>query len=145
MADVKIVDIAGEQWNIKDQDARNKIVNLETATSTKSLQDMELNLYPGYTVSWSHFINHYSAGKIHFISIQLINLSGSNIGTESTAFIGSLNIHPIKETTFLLYDYISRSILRCYITASGVVSIGESRGVTAGNNSILGELIFAEE
>ena len=30
MADVKIVDIDGEQWNIKDQDARNKIKILET-------------------------------------------------------------------------------------------------------------------
>ena len=29
MADVKIVDIDNEQWNMKDQEARNKIANLE--------------------------------------------------------------------------------------------------------------------
>ena len=29
MADVKIVDIDNVQWNIKDQEARNKIANLE--------------------------------------------------------------------------------------------------------------------
>ena len=29
MADVKIVDIDNEQWNIKDQEARNKIATLE--------------------------------------------------------------------------------------------------------------------
>ena len=30
MADVKIVDIDGSQWNMKDQEARNKITELET-------------------------------------------------------------------------------------------------------------------
>lgn len=29
MADVKIIDIDNEQWNMKDQEARNKIANLE--------------------------------------------------------------------------------------------------------------------
>lgn len=30
MADVRTVDIDGSQWNIKDQEARNKIIELET-------------------------------------------------------------------------------------------------------------------
>ena len=34
MADVKIVDIDNEQWNMKDQEARNKIATLETEVST---------------------------------------------------------------------------------------------------------------
>lgn len=34
MADVKIVDIDNEQWNIKDQEARNKIATLETEVNT---------------------------------------------------------------------------------------------------------------
>ena len=29
MADVKIIDIDGEQWNIKDQEARNKVTAIE--------------------------------------------------------------------------------------------------------------------
>lgn len=33
MADVKIVDIDNVQWNMKDQEARNKIANLETKTT----------------------------------------------------------------------------------------------------------------
>ena len=36
MADVKIVDIDGSQWNIKDQEARNKIANLETLISNNN-------------------------------------------------------------------------------------------------------------
>lgn len=144
MAEVKIIDIDGIQWEMKDQTARDKITNLETTTSTKNLQDMELNLSPGYTVSSNRFINHYSAGKVHFITIQLSDLTGSNIGTSKTAIIGSLNVHPNKETTFLLYDYKSRAILRCYISTSGVIGVGESEGVISGNNGIFGELIFAE-
>lgn len=35
MADVKIVDIDGEQWNIKDQEARTKIAALEEKTTVK--------------------------------------------------------------------------------------------------------------
>lgn len=33
MADVKIIDIDNEQWNMKDQEARNRIANLETKTT----------------------------------------------------------------------------------------------------------------
>ena len=35
MADVKIVDIDNVQWNIKDQEARDKIITLETKTTIK--------------------------------------------------------------------------------------------------------------
>lgn len=34
MADVKIVDIDGSQWSMKDQEARNKIATLETEVNT---------------------------------------------------------------------------------------------------------------
>ena len=36
MADVKIVDIDNEQWNMKDQEARNRIANLESVLQTKA-------------------------------------------------------------------------------------------------------------
>lgn len=145
MADVKAIDIDGEQWNIKDGPLTARVTTLETVTSTKSLQDMKLNLNPGYTVSRQSFVNHYSSGKIHFITVQIGNLAGNNIGSDSSAYIGSLNVHPKKETTFFLYDYKSRCILRCYISVSGVIGVGESVGVTSGNNGIFGEIIFAEE
>ena len=34
MADVKIIDIDNEQWNMKDQEARNRTATLETEIST---------------------------------------------------------------------------------------------------------------
>ena len=36
MADVKIIDIDNEQWNMKDQEARNRIANLENVLQTKA-------------------------------------------------------------------------------------------------------------
>ena len=35
MADVKIIDIDNEQWNMKDQEARNRIANLENNFSRR--------------------------------------------------------------------------------------------------------------
>lgn len=45
MADVKIVDIDNEQWNIKDQEARNKIANLEVLVNKlkEEAEVIELN------------------------------------------------------------------------------------------------------
>lgn len=36
MQDVKIIDIDNVQWNIKDQEARNQIANLENVLQTKA-------------------------------------------------------------------------------------------------------------
>lgn len=49
MADVKIVDIDGSQWSMKDQEARNKITELEEKTTVKvtvkiNEVDIKLNL-----------------------------------------------------------------------------------------------------
>lgn len=41
MADVKIVDIDNEQWNMKDQEARNKIANLEELGKILDWQEIE--------------------------------------------------------------------------------------------------------
>ena len=38
MADVKIVDIDGSQWNMKDQEARNKIAELEEKTNVTKVR-----------------------------------------------------------------------------------------------------------
>ena len=145
MADVKIVDIDNVQWNMKDQLARDKIATLEEAVSVKDLQKVEIKMKSGYTTSTRDAYNHYSVGKIHFMTIRIDNLSGANIGTSVTANIASINLYPKKETTFILYDYMNKAILRCYLYTDGTIAVGESLGVVQGNNSCYGELIFAEE
>lgn len=145
MADAKIVDIKGVQWELKDEVARNKIIELEKSLIPQDLEDVAINMKQGYTALERKITQHYKAGKIHFMNILLRNISGTYIGSSSTAIIGSINIIPKKVTSFLLNDYISNTIMRCYIEKDGGIAIGESIGITQGNNVCLGELIFAEE
>lgn len=144
MAEVKIIDIDGVQWEMKDQTARNKITDIEKNISTKDLPNITINLKEGYEALNVTAKEHYSYGKIHFASIAFNNIKGNNIGTEITANIASLNVYPKKITTFLMNDYKNNAILRCFISPDGTLSIGESNGVVSGDNLCIGELIFAE-
>ena len=141
---VNTLDIDGIQWKIQDIETRNRIAELENSLVPQSLGDINIELRPGYTAAESRIILHYKVGKIHFMRVTLKNISGENIGTIGTAHIGSINIFPIKETTFMLYDYVNSAVLRCHLNDDGTVSIGESGGVKQGNNNCFGELIFAE-
>ena len=145
MADVKIVDIDGFQWAMKDQEARNKIAELEKNASAQDIDTVDIDVKQGYTAQLVRMEHHYKVGKIHFINIRLQNIEGANIGTSKTANIALLNIRPKKYTSFLLYDYINKAVLRCYIDVDSSLCIGESVGVAQGNNNCFGELIFAEE
>ena len=145
MADAKIVDIKGVQWELKDEVARDKITELEKNLVAQDLEDININLNSGYTALLARFTYHYKVGKIHFAKAEFRDISGENIGTTATAKIGLINIIPKKETTFILYDYQNSAILRCYIDEQGQVAIGESVGVAQGNNICYGELIFVEK
>ena len=144
MADVKIVDIDGEQWNIKDQDARSKITTLEEVVSTQKLQDLQITLENGYTCKSMGMDNHYKAGKIHFVQIRIEDLSGNGIGTTSTTKIAVLNITAIRQTGFILRDYRAPATARGFIDTDGSLWLGESNGIVQNDNVILGEIIFAE-
>lgn len=144
MAEVKIIDIDGVQWEMKDQTARNKIANLEENNTTKDLPDITVNLKEGYEAVSTTIKQHYSYGKIHFALITFINIKGNNIGTGITTHIASLNVHTKKSTTFLMNDYKNKATLRCSISPDGTLSIEESVGVISGDNICFGELIFAE-
>lgn len=144
MAEVKIIDIDGIQWEMKDQTARNKIANLEENNTTKDLQDITINLKEGYEAVSATIRQHYSYGKIHFALINFINIKGNNIGSNTTTYIASLNVHPKKSTTFLMNDYKNKATLRCSISPDGTLAIEESDGVISGDNICYGEIIFAE-
>lgn len=145
MEKISIIDIQGVQWEIKDQEASNKIVELENELNVKDLDDIAIKIEPNYTASEANLIQHYKVGKIHFMDVRLVNISGTNIGTDMTAHFGFINIHPKKRTNFLLLEYKSNKTMRCYIEPTGEIGIGESPGITQGNNYCVGELIFAEE
>ena len=145
MADVKIVDIDGSQWNMKDQEARNRIAELEKNVIEQDLEDINIEMNVGFTATTAKMSFHYKVGKIHFMRVELRNISGGKIGTTETVRIGVINIHPKKETSFILYDYVNSAVLRCHLATDGAIGIGKSKGVVQGNNVCLGELIFGEE
>ena len=144
MADVKIVDIDNVQWNIKDQEARNKIANLETLFITEDLPDVEINLNTGYTAMDIKGYAHYKIGKIHFVTFVIKELAGPSIGTGTTAIVATTNLRPKKETSFFMNDYKNKATLRCYINSDGTLAVAESVGLVSGSNTSYGELIFAE-
>lgn len=144
MQNVKIVDIDNVQWNIKDQDARNKITNIEELFIAKDLPDVEINLNTGYTVMDIQGYAHYKIGKIHFVTFLIRELAGPAIGTGNTANIATTNLRPKKETSFIMNDYKNKATLRCYIHVDGTLAVAESVGSVSGSNTSYGELIFAE-
>ena len=144
MADVKIVDIDGSQWNMKDQEARNKIVILENLFITEDLPNVEINLYEGYTAMDIQGYAHYKIGKLHFVTFLIRELAGNGIGTGNTAYIGTTNLRPKKETSFIMNDYKNKAVWRCYVQPDGMLAVAESVGANSGSNTCYGELIFAE-
>lgn len=144
MADASIIDIGGVQWNVKDKEARDKIITIEDILTVKNLPNPTFIRNPNYSYTSLSFTNHYSFGKIHFIYIRLQNIKGSGIGTTESARIGSLDIKPKALTSFMMFDYVNGRAIRCYFEPEGYFNIGESNGVSQGNNVCFGELIFAE-
>ena len=141
---VNTLDIDGTQWELQDVEARNRIASLEQSLIAQDLENIRITMNSGYTAASAFIRNHYKVGKIHFAVVEINNVSGQNIGTSGSARIGTINIKPKNETSFLLNDFNNNKILRCYIEKDGTIAIGESSGVVQGNNTCLGELIFGE-
>lgn len=144
MQDVKIIDINNERWNMKDQEARNKIANLEKLFIAEDLPDVKINLYEGYTAMDIQGYEHYKIGKIHFVTFIIRELAGNAIGTGNTAYIATTNLRPKKRTSFIMNDYKNKAIIRCYVEPDGKLAVAESVGSVSGSNTSYGELIFAE-
>ncbi|MEE1220140.1 MAG: hypothetical protein U0L20_09485 [Ruminococcus sp.] len=144
MADVKKIDIDGEQWDIKDETARDRITVLEDSLSTKDLPDAQITMKKGYTCKSIIITNRYKAGKINFATIHIENLSGKGIGGIETAHIVSTNLIPKKITTFIVRDYRTHVTARCNLERDGGISIKASNGIKDGDNEMFGAIIFAE-
>lgn len=100
MADVKIVDIDGEQWNIKDQMAREKIATLET--EIEKLKTIE---------KWEYNIPIYGGHIVARRQGNVVNVSGNSIGKvkELTQDIGDVTFailperfRPLEEQFFIV-------------------------------------------
>lgn len=88
MALVKIVDIDGVQWEMKDQTARDKITALET--EIKNLKTVE---------KWETTIPNYGGKIIARRQGNVVNVIGNNIGRENKipSTVGDINFATLPE------------------------------------------------
>ena len=88
MADVKIVDIDTSQWNIKDQEARNKIINLET--EIQKLKTVE---------KWQYTIPNYGGYIVARRQGNVVSVVGNDIGIANpiTSTVGDIDFAILPE------------------------------------------------
>ena len=144
MQDVKIVDIDNEQWNMKDQEARNKIAEIEQLLKTKVVADIPIVLNSGNSASQMKIISIQKFGKMYTGLILIENLNAKNIGTLNRADIGTVNINVLADAYSLGYDYQSGNTIRIRVTPDKKIFIEESRGVANGSNGIYAQITWIE-
>ena len=144
MADVKIVDIDSFQWNIKDQEARNKIAEIEQLLKTETVGDIPINLNSGNSADEARITSIQKYGKIHIGLIIIENLTASNIGTLNRVNVGTVNINVLDNTYSLGYDYHSGKIIRIRVAPGKTFHIEESNGVSNGKNGIRAQITWIE-
>lgn len=145
MADVKIVDIDSVQWNIKDQEARNKIAALEELLSIKDVNGIKITLKEGYKATEATISSVSKYGKLNIGILTITNLTGNNIGSTITTPIGSINRNIGNYVSAVLIEYISQKPVRISINKNGIVIVSESGGITPGSNEIRGQVIWLDK
>lgn len=140
MAEVHIVDIDGEQWDIKDLPLTTKVALLEQLLTTETKETETIELNTGVTAYLHRIENIVQFGKILQCNIVITNITGSGIGTTSGIKIGNCSIKPVDLHTCILRDYISGNTIRFTITKSGSIYFSESNGITSGSNAIRGSV-----
>ena len=94
MADVKIIDIDNEQWNMKDQEARNRTANLENNLPTK-LENIFMGDYDknGFVIpDDGNFITATKTGFLTGVLVKTPNNSSSVSIAEENIFIFSTDM-----------------------------------------------------
>ena len=88
MADVKIVDIDNVQWNMKDQEARNRIAELET--EIPKLKTVE---------KWQYTIPNYGGSIVARRQGNVVSIVGSDIGVANPipSTVGDINFAILPE------------------------------------------------
>ena len=144
MADVKIVDIDGSQWNMKDQEVRNKIAEIEQSLKTEIVNDVPIVLNSGNSASEARITSIQKCGKIYMGLIIIENLIANNIGTLNRVNVGTVNVNVLNNVFSIGFDYHSGKNVRIRISPEKIFSIEESDGVSSGRNGIRAQITWIE-
>ena len=144
MADVKIVDIDGSQWNMKDQEARNKVTEIEQLLKTEVVNEIQINLNSGNSANEAKITSIQKFGKMYVGLIIIENANANNIGTLNRVNLGTVNINVLNDTYSLGFDYHTGKNVRIRISPEKTFSIEESAGVSNGMNGIRAPITWIE-
>lgn len=145
MADVKIVDIDGSQWNMKDQVARDKITEIEQLLKPETVTDIPIVLNSGNSADEARITSIQKFGKVYVGLIILENINASNIGTLNRANVGTINMNVLSNTYSIGFDYKSGKTVRIRVGPDKNITIEESSGITNGNNGIRASITWIEQ
>ena len=106
MQEVKIIDIDNVQWNIKDQEARNKTVTLETKTTIKEevLVQIGGSFISVTTINDKKFIHIHFDGNIQVSSIGQVIFKQGQIQGMTKIIRGFLALDKTDDTGRLPAD-----------------------------------------
>ncbi len=144
MADVKIVDIDGSQWNMKDQEARNKIAELEQLLKTEIVDNIPIVLNSGNSATEARITSIQKFGKMYVGLIIIEDINADNVGTISRVNVGTVNINVLNSTYSLGFDYKSGKTVRIRVNPDKNITIEESSGIQKGNNGIRAPITWIE-
>lgn len=144
MADAKIVDIKGVQWNLKDEVARNDIAIMKQSLEIETINDIPIILKNDYTATLANIQNIQKYGRLYKGLLYIDNLNGSSVGTISTGYIGDINRNVLGGNFALGLDYLTGSVIRIVIANGGIIQLSESLGVDKGSNRIRTPVIWFE-
>lgn len=88
MADVRAIDIDGEQWNIKDQDTRDEITTLKEEIAKLKIVE-----------KWEYVIPNYGGRIVAYRQGNVISVIGERIGIENNipATMGNITFATLPE------------------------------------------------
>lgn len=144
MADAKIVNIKGVQWNLKDEVARNEIATMKQSLEIETISDVPIILKNDYTATTANIQNIQKYGRLYKGLLYIDNLNGSSVGTMSSGYIGDINRNVLGANFALGLDYLTGSAVRILIADGGIVQLAESIGVNKGSNRIRTPIIWFE-
>lgn len=144
MADAKIVDIKGVQWELKDEVARNNIAIIKQSLEIETINDIPIILKDGYTADTANIEGIQKYGRLYKGLLYIDNLNGSSVGTMTTGYIGDINRNVLGGNFALGLDYLTGSVIRIAIANGGLIQLSESLGVNKGSNRIRTPIIWFE-
>ena len=144
MADAKIVNIKGVQWDLKDEVARNEIAIIKRSSEIESISEIPIVLNSGYTATTATIQGIQKYGRLYKGLLYIDNISGQSIGTTSSIFVGKINRNVLGANYTLGLDYLTGKIARFLLATNGDVYIAESLGINSGNNRIRTPIIWFE-